>query len=139
MNRYIRAVDPSELPVDEHLSPEQVHDLQRILIERRDGILAAAGGTVSSLTEQQIAQPDEMDQASSESDREFGLRIAQRELKLITKVDHALECIERGVLGVCEICGEPIGYRRLLARPMARMCIDCKTEAETSERIRSFR
>ena len=139
MPRTTKATDPSDLPADEYLTPEEVLDLQHVLIDRRDGILAAAGSTVSTLTEQQVTQPDEMDQASSESDRDFDLRLAQRELKLISKLDHALRCIELGVLGVCETCGEPIGYRRLLARPVARMCIDCKTEAETSERIRAFK
>lgn len=134
-----KATEASQLPPDEYLTPEQILELQHILIDKKAGILAGTGDKVSSLTNQQIVQPDEMDQASSESEREFGLRIAQREVRLISKIDKALATMAEGEYGECEGCGEAIGYRRLLVRPVARMCIDCKTEAETAERIRAFR
>lgn len=134
-----KVTDPSQLPADEYLSPEQVMELQHILIDRKKGMLMGAGDKVANLTNTQIVQPDEMDQASSESEREFGLRIAQREQRLIAKIDKTLLTMLEGEYGECEGCGEAIGYRRLLVRPVARMCIDCKTEAETAERIRAFR
>ncbi len=139
MNIFKKATDASQLPEVEHLTPEELMTLQHLLIDRKEGIAAGTGATVASLTSQQIIQPDEMDQASSESDREFGLRIAQREQKLITKIEEVLERMAAGEYGECVSCGEAIGYRRLLARPVAGMCIDCKTEAETAERISGFR
>ena len=134
-----KATDAGQLPRDEYLTPDQLLELQHLLIDRKAGILAGTGVKVAELTSQQIVQPDEMDQASSESEREFGLRIAMREQRLITKIDEALHTFREGEYGECEGCGEAIGYRRLLVRPVARMCIDCKTEAETAERIRAFR
>ncbi len=139
MDIYKKVTDPSQLPEVEYLTPEQLMELQHLLIDRKAGIVEETGKTVASLTNQQIIQPDEMDQASSESEREFGLRIAMREQRLITKIDRTLQTMLDGEYGECKSCGEPIGYRRLLVRPVAGMCIDCKTEAETAERISSFR
>ena len=139
MDIFKKATAASELPEVEHLTPEQLMTLQHLLIDRRDGIVADTGKTVANLTSQQVIQPDEMDQASNESEREFGLRIAQREQKLIGKINSVLESISDGEYGECRSCGEAIGYRRLLARPVAGLCIDCKTEAETAERISGYR
>ena len=64
----------------------------------------------------------------------FGLRIAGRERHMISKLRGALHRMEEGEYGVCETCGEAITYRRLLVRPVATQCIDCKTQAEQIER-----
>ncbi len=80
--------------------------------------------------------PDINDQASYESQRSFDLRIRDRERKLISKVKESLEKIEAGTYGVCESCGEPIGIKRLLARPMTTLCLQCKVEQERDEKHR---
>ena len=74
------------------------------------------------------------DQASLESERSFELRIRDRERKLISKVHEALKKIEEGSYGVCESCGEAIAVKRLLARPVTTLCINCKSEMEAEER-----
>ena len=78
--------------------------------------------------------PDEIDTASSEMNLAFMGRLRERERGLLTKIEGALEKIEDGVYGECESCGEEIGLKRLEARPVAELCIDCKAEQEKLER-----
>lgn len=78
--------------------------------------------------------PDINDQASLESERSFELRIKDRERKLISKVHEALKKIEEGTYGVCESCGDNIAVKRLMARPVTTLCINCKSEMEAEER-----
>lgn len=80
--------------------------------------------------------PDEMDMAVAESSLSFAGRIQERESKLLSKIDEALEQIDQGDYGDCSSCGEEIAIKRLLARPVARLCIECKDEQERSERQR---
>jgi DnaK suppressor protein len=78
--------------------------------------------------------PDPTDRASLESDRNFMLRIRDRESKLIKKIKKALARIENGTFGICEKCGEDISKERLKARPVTTQCIDCKTKEEAFEK-----
>lgn len=78
--------------------------------------------------------PDEIDTASSEIGLSFIGRLRERERGLLNKINAALEKIEQGVYGECENCGEEIGLKRLDARPVAELCIDCKAEQEKLER-----
>ena len=77
------------------------------------------------------------DQASAESDRSFILRLRGREQRYIRKIDEAVERIEKGTYGICESCGEPIGVKRLEARPVTTLCIECKTRQEEEENCES--
>ena len=78
--------------------------------------------------------PDEIDTASSEVNLAFMGRLRERERGLLTKIEDALAKIEQGVYGECQSCGEEIGLKRLEARPVAELCIDCKGEQEKIER-----
>ena len=78
--------------------------------------------------------PDEMDSASSEINLSFTGRLRERERHLISKIDQALAKIEANEYGLCENCGEDVGLKRLEARPVAELCIDCKSEQERLER-----
>ena len=80
--------------------------------------------------------PDEMDMALAESSLSFAGRIRERESKLLSRIGEALERIDQGDYGECTSCGEEIEVRRLLARPVARLCIACKNEQELLERQR---
>lgn len=105
-------------------------ELQR----QMDELLAGAGKTVSDMTtvlEENF--PDPTDRALLESNRNFTLRIRDRERKLLAKVKEAIKRIDGGIFGICEGCGGEIEEKRLIARPMATMCIDCKTVAEEEE------
>jgi DnaK suppressor protein len=78
--------------------------------------------------------PDELDTASSEANLAFTGRLRERERGLLAKIDAALQKIEDGVYGQCEMCEEEIDVKRLEARPVAELCIDCKAEQEKLER-----
>jgi DnaK suppressor protein len=80
------------------------------------------------------ALPDINDQASAESERNFEIRIKDRERKLIGKVQEALKKVAEGTYGICESCGEAIGTKRLMARPVTNLCITCKAEMEADEK-----
>ncbi len=107
---------------------------RRLLEQRRRDILEEAErarGTMNS-TEDPAADPT--DRASLESDRNFLLRMRDRERKLLGKIDEAVARIEDGSYGRCEECGAPIGIERLKARPVTTLCIQCKSEQEERER-----
>lgn len=123
-------------PTDEYLSEEQVVHLRAILREQGQSILEASRDTVSQLTEVKGVDGDPVDQAANESDRGFELRMADRSRNMLKKIRKSLERIDEGEYGTCETCGEAIGYKRLLARPVATQCIDCKTSAEQMEHRR---
>ena len=82
--------------------------------------------------------PDPTDRATMESDRNFELRIRDRERKLIGKIKEALERIEDGSFGICEECGEDISEERLKARPVTTLCIDCKKRQEKDEKVKGI-
>lgn len=80
--------------------------------------------------------PDVSDQASAETDQNFSLRIREREQKLLKKIDEALGRLASHTYGICERCGEEIPHKRLKARPVTTLCIECKTRQEEEERSR---
>lgn len=105
-----------------------------LLIKQMEDLLDQAGDTVSGMTVQKENFPDPTDRASLESDRNFMLRIRDREHKLIKKIKKALARIEDDTFGICDKCGEDIGIERLKARPVTTQCIECKTKEEAKER-----
>ncbi len=108
----------------------------RILLQHQlEELLHEAGKTATDMADEKINFPDPTDRASLESDRNFELRIRDRERKLIGKIREAIERIDDGSYGLCESCEEEIGLARLKARPVTTMCIDCKTEQERQEKI----
>jgi len=100
----------------------------------RDDLLQQADGTVSLLTAPYDNPSDITDRASFEADRNFMLRIRDRESKLISKINEALQRIEDGTYGICEVCGEDISVERLKVRPVTTYCIECKTKQEAFEK-----
>ncbi len=105
-----------------------------VLQEEMRLLLEEAGKTVSEMTADNTNFPDPNDRATQESDRNFELRIRDRERRLLNKIREALERIEEGSFGVCELCGEEISEARLKARPVTTLCIDCKMEEERKEK-----
>lgn len=81
--------------------------------------------------------PDDMDMALAESSLSFAGRLQERETQLLSKLDDAIAQIDQGNYGECASCGDDIGVGRLLARPVARLCIGCKEEQERAERRQS--
>ena len=89
-----------------------------MLIQKINELLSEAGKTVSEMTNGKENYPDPNDRASLESDRNFELRIRDRERKLIVKMQEAIKRIDDGTFGICEVCGGPISEKRLMARPV---------------------
>lgn len=116
------------------MDAEQTEYFRQLLQSRLDALLGEARATMTDMTEGEETYADPTDRATADSDRNFLLRIRDRERKLIVKIEEALERIESGTYGICENCGEEIGPKRLEARPVTTQCIDCKTEAEQRER-----
>ena len=129
-----RKAESGSLPADDYLEEAQLLELQHMLVDAATDLLSASRNTVTALTDVREHDADLLDQAVSESDREFNLRLAGRERIMLEKIKHALDCMDAGEFGACQGCGEFIGHRRLLVRPVARFCIDCKTQAEQLER-----
>jgi len=113
----------------------QLDEFREILQAQLDEIVRDAERTVAEMTDEKTNFPDPTDRAALESDRNFELRIRDRERKLANKIREALERIEDGEFGICEVCEEEIGVARLKARPVTTLCIDCKTEQERQEKI----
>ncbi len=113
---------------------EQLDLFRAQLLQKKQEILADAGKTMTEMTDQTTNVPDPNDRATLESGRSFELRIRDRERKLLVKIDEAIARIDEGSYGICEDCGEEIGLKRLEARPVTTLCIDCKTLQETREK-----
>jgi len=118
------------------MEEEQLIQFKLSLEERLRELLGEAEKTVSGMSDALETFPDPTDRATLETDRNFTLRIRDRERKLIGKIKEALERIENGTYGYCEDCGEPIGEKRLMARPVTTLCIKCKEKQEQQERLR---
>jgi DnaK suppressor protein len=108
------------------------------LLNQRMALLRQAGISFPD-RQDQIISPDTTDQAQAEMDRNFLLRLKEREQKLIKKIDQAVERIDNGTFGICRGCGNEIPLPRLKARPVTDLCIECKTKQEQDEIIRGAR
>jgi DnaK suppressor protein len=104
------------------------------LSERLEDLLNQADNTVSGMIETKENFPDPTDRAALEADRNFMLRIRDREAKLIKKIKSALGRMENNTYGICDSCGEDITLKRLKARPVTTQCIDCKSKEEALEK-----
>lgn len=117
------------------MEKERLEFFRGLLQRKLSELLEEAGKTVGEMNV--LAKdnfPDPIDRASMESDRSFDLRIRDRERKLIAKINEALERIDDGTFGICEVCGGEIGEKRLEARPVTTLCIECKQEQEENEK-----
>jgi len=99
-------------------------------------LLEGAGRARQDLSQDREPGLDLGDQAYLEQDRGFLIRVRERERNLIWKIREALERIDRGTFGICEVCGREIPEERLRARPVATLCLDCKLRQEEEERRR---
>lgn len=112
-------------------------EIKKDLEKQKEALLADAGVILGSgLNQGNETLTDLGDQASAEADQNFILRLREREQKLLKKIDEAIDRINEGTFGVCESCGGQISVKRLKARPVTTLCIDCKTKQEAEEKIR---
>ncbi len=110
--------------------------IKKKLTKQREDLLSEAENTLTSkISSEKESFPDPTDQAVAELDSNFTLRLRGREQKLLKKIDEAIARIEDGTYGVCESCGEQISTKRLEARPVTTLCIECKTRQEEQEKM----
>ena len=120
------------------MDQENLDYFRGLLQNQLDELIEEALRTINGMTNLKDNFPDPTDRAALETDRNFLLRIRDRERKLIEKIKEALERIDNGSFGICEVCGQEIGEERLRARPVTTLCIDCKKKEEVREKARGL-
>ena len=118
------------------MEPRDLEYFQKLLESMLEEALKQGELTIEDMTDNNENCADPADRATVESDRSFTLRIRDRERKLIKKIRSALQRMEDGTYGICDECGEDIGVLRLKARPVTKLCIQCKSKQEADEQLR---
>ncbi len=120
------------------MDQENLEYFRGLLQNQLHELIEEALKTINGMTNLKDNFPDPTDRAALETDRNFLLRIRDRERKLIEKIKEALERIDDGSFGICEVCGREIGEERLRARPVTTLCIACKKKQEAREKARGL-
>ncbi len=108
---------------------------ERLMSWRKEIVKSNNENVVLNNLDDNVSSADIVDQASSQTEKTVELRASNRRRKLINKIDHALKKIKDGTYGYCEESGEPIGLPRLIARPIATLCIEAQERHEKEEKI----
>ncbi len=116
------------------MNESQLEYFRQKLLRWRTELLREANETLQSLQQETLQEPDVADRASLETDRAFELRNRARARKLIAKINAALQRVEDGTYGYCEETHEPIGLKRLEARPIATLSLEAQERHERMER-----
>ena len=124
---------PSEK--EKFMNAKQREFFRRRLLGWRDELVRDAQDTIQNLQEDDGQAPDIADRATTESERSIELRARDRQRKLVAKIDAALGRIDDGSYGFCDDTGEPIGLKRLEARPIATLSIEAQERHERLERV----
>ncbi|HWJ73350.1 transcriptional regulator, TraR/DksA family [Kaistia soli DSM 19436] len=124
---------PSE--TEPFMNERQREYFRKKLLAWKEDILKESRETLQHLQDENQNHPDLADRASSETDRAIELRARDRQRKLISKIDAALQRIDDGSYGFCEETGEPISLKRLDARPIATLSIEAQERHERRERV----
>ena len=121
--------------IEEYMNKNHLEFFRQKLLIWKKELLNEASDTKDDLSEDGLQRPDIADRAQVESNAAIQLRTRDRERKLISKIDSALRRIDLGTYGYCEETDEPIGIKRLIARPIASLCLDAQERHEKMERI----
>jgi DnaK suppressor protein len=106
------------------------------LIEWKEEIVKTnSKGLLLNNTDHEISSPDVVDQASSQTEKTVEMRTLNRQIKLLSKIEKAIKRINNNAFGYCDETGEPIGLKRLVARPIATLCIEAQEKHEKNEKI----
>ncbi len=117
------------------MNEQQREYFREKLLAWKEDILREAKMTLQQLQEENVNHPDLADRASSETDRAIELRARDRQRKLISKIDAAIQRIEDNTYGYCEETGEPISLKRLEARPIATLSVEAQERHEKREKV----
>jgi DnaK suppressor protein len=136
-NGHARLAEKNYRPTEKEpfMGERQRDYFREKLLAWRDDILKEAKETLQHLQDENQNHPDLADRASSETDRAIELRARDRQRKLISKIDAAIQRIDEGTYGYCEETGEPIALKRLEARPIATLSVEAQERHERRERV----
>jgi DnaK suppressor protein len=132
MTKLAKGYKPSEK--DKYMNAQQLEYFRQKLLAWREELLAESQETINNLKEENWREPDLSDRASLETEAGVELRTRNRYLKLVGKIDSALKRIDDKTYGYCEETGDPIGLKRLEARPIATMTIEAQERHEKMEK-----
>ncbi|WP_209349250.1 RNA polymerase-binding protein DksA [Pontixanthobacter sp. CEM42] len=137
LERVKKSLEPDYIPAegDPYMDQKQQDYFRMLLLEWKKSIHSDSSVTLQSLQDGPIREADLNDRASSETDWSIELRTRDRQRKLISKIDSALRRIDEGEYGYCEVTGDPIGLKRLMARPVATMTVEAQEAHERREKI----
>ena len=129
---------PDYRPQDDEpfMNPMQREYFRQKLLGWKEELMRETSETLMHLQEESLAEADITDRATLETDRSLELRTRDRERKLISKIEEALQRIEEGTYGFCEETNEPISLKRLEARPIATLSLEAQERHERLERTR---
>ncbi len=119
---------------EDYMCPSQINHFKTILLEWKNLLMKEADKTVEHMKKDSTKLSDPNDAATQEEEFRLELRTRDRERKLIMKIDQALQRVDDGHYGYCEDTGEPIGIKRLEARPIATLCIEAQERHERLEK-----
>ncbi len=133
----IADLDPDYRPSEDEpfMNPRQKAYFRKKLLDWQDDIIRQTRQTIEELNSDSLQHADLTDRASSETDRAMELRARDRQRKLINKINQALKRLDNDEYGYCEETGEPIGVRRLEARPIATLSIEAQERHERREKV----
>ncbi len=134
-NRMVIPEDYIPNETENFMNEFQLEFFRKKLLNWKLELLEEAIDTKDDLSEEGLQRPDMADRAQVESDASIKLRTRDRERKLINKIDSALRRIDLGTYGYCEETGDPIGIKRLMARPIASLCLEAQERHEKMERV----
>ena len=131
------SIDDDYRPAEDEpfMNERQLEYFRRKLINWKAELLDDSKSTIEELQENTRNIPDIADRASEETDRALELRTRDRQRKLVSKIDAALRRIDEGTYGYCEVTGEPIGLKRLDARPIATLSLEAQERHERAEKV----
>jgi DnaK suppressor protein len=112
----------------------KIQEIKKSLLSQKNALLREAEEALNNLPGD-LNFPDMGDQATAETDRNFMLRLRDRERMLLKKIEETIERIDNAEYGICASCGNEIGIKRLEARPVTDLCIECKVRQEEDEKI----
>ena len=108
---------------------------KRLVNWKNEIVESNSKGLYLSNTDHEISSADIVDQASSQTEKTIEMRTLNRQIKLLSKIDKAIKKIDNNSYGYCEETGEPIGLKRLIARPIATLSIEAQEKHEKNEKI----
>ena len=120
---------------EKYMNTKQKAFFKKKLLDWKKEIIKSNSKIFYVNEDQEISSPDIVDQASSQTEKTIEMRTINRQRKLLTKIDKAIKRIEDDTYGYCEETGEPIGVKRLIARPIATLSIEAQEKHEKNEKI----